>query len=104
MKHVIRPSARNDILRQYEYYFLEGVPDIAVRFIDAVHESISRICQMPGIGAPKQLMNPKLYGLRVWPVQEFEEIRIYYLTGNEEIKIIRVLHGRRDIHAILEEG
>jgi len=104
VKHVIRPAARNDILRQYEYYVLEGVPDIAVRFFDAVHESISHICQMPTIGAPKQLINPKLPGLRVWPVTEFEDIRIYYLTGNEEIKIIRVLHGRRDIINILEEA
>ena len=104
MKHIIRPGARSDILRQYEYYVLEGIPNIANRFIDAVYESISHICQMPGIGAPKQPMNPKLIGLRVWPVKEFEDIRIYYLTGNEEIKIIRVLHGRRDIYAILEEA
>ncbi len=104
MKHVIRPAARSDILRQYEYYVLEGVPDIADRFIDAVHESISRIRQMPGIGAPKHLINPNLSGLRVWPVKEFDDIRIYYLTENEEIKIIRVLHGRRDVRSILEEA
>ncbi len=57
---------------------------------------------MPETGAPRISSNPILSDLRSWPVKGFEDIRIYYLIQEEEIRIVRVLHGRRDIQNILE--
>jgi len=57
---------------------------------------------MPETGTPRISSNPILSGLRSWPVKGFEDIRIYYLIQDEEIRIVRVLHGRRDIQNILE--
>jgi hypothetical protein len=57
---------------------------------------------MPDMGAPKQLRNSVLEGLRSWPAEGFEDIRIYYLIPGEILKVTRVLHGRRDINRILE--
>lgn len=102
MKAVVRPVARQDILHQYRYYISEGAYDAADGFIDAVDMSIAHLSRMPETGAPKNSINLALSGLRSWPVKGFEDIRIYYLIQNEEIRIIRVLHGRRDIHNILE--
>jgi plasmid stabilization system protein ParE len=59
-----RPSAKDDILRQFRYYLLEDAFEAAARFLDAVDESIEAICQMPDIGAPKQFKDPLLAGLR----------------------------------------
>jgi len=56
---------------------------------------------MPEIGAPKQNKNPLLAGLRSWPVQDFEDIRIYYLLREDVLPVVRVLHGKRDIAKIL---
>jgi toxin ParE1/3/4 len=56
---------------------------------------------MPGIGAAKTLRHPALQGLRSWPVQGFEDIRIYYVVQGEILKVVRVLHGKRDINRIL---
>ena len=33
----------------------------------------------------------------------FEEIVIFYLTEGETVRVIRVLHGRRDIERILKQ-
>ena len=54
------------------------------------------------MGAPKAVRNPALAGLRTWPVKGFEDIRIYYLVQREILKVVRILHGRRDIKPILE--
>lgn len=103
MKHTIRPAARDDIIRQFRYYLVDqDKPEVANRFVKAVERTIDKILRTPSAGAPKHLSNQSLVGLRLWPVEEFEDIRIYYLAQGNEVWIIRVLHGKRDIVGILE--
>ena len=47
MKRIIRPAAKDDIIRQFRYYLLEDAFEAATRFLDAVDESIEAICLMP---------------------------------------------------------
>lgn len=102
MKHVIRPAAKDDILRQFQYYLLEDALDAGTRFLEAVDQSIEAICDMPHIGAPKLLKNPTLSGLRFWAVKDFEDMLIFYIVQPEALRVVRVLHGKRDIKNILE--
>jgi len=57
---------------------------------------------MPAWGAPKLLRNAALARLRVAPVEGFEDMRIFYLVQGETSKVIRILHGKRDVNRILE--
>ena len=42
MRRLIRPLARDDILRQYRYYLVkEAAPVVAQRFLKAVKETIT---------------------------------------------------------------
>jgi toxin ParE1/3/4 len=102
VKYVIRPNAKDDILRQFRYYLLEDAPEAATRFLDAVDESIEAICRMPEIGAPKQFKNPVLAGLRSWAVKGFEDILIFYVVQPDALRVVRVLHGKRDLKKLLE--
>jgi toxin ParE1/3/4 len=102
VKYIIRPAAKDDIIRQFRHYLLEDAFEAATRFLDAVDESIEAICQMPHIGAPKPLKNPILSGLRSWAVRGFEDILIFYVVQPDALRVVRVLHGRRDIRRILE--
>ena len=103
MTPVIRPRAHDDIIRQFRWYLVEkDAPDAAFRFLEAVKKSVGQLIQTPGMGAPKLLKNPALAGLRVWPVEGFEDMRIFYLMRGEILKVIRILHGKRDISRILE--
>ncbi|MGA2672842.1 MAG: type II toxin-antitoxin system RelE/ParE family toxin [Terracidiphilus sp.] len=104
MNVYVRTSAREDILRQYSYYSIEkDAARVAERFLEAVQSAIEMLCRMPRAGAPKMLENPALAGLRSWPVRGFSAIRIYYLHAGDELRIVRVLHGKRDINPLLEE-
>lgn len=104
MNIFVRTAAREDILRQYFYYLIEkDAAPAAERFLEAVQSAIGTLCQIPGAGAPKLLENPRLTGLRSWPVRGFPAMRIYYLHTADELRIVRVLHGKRDINPLLEE-
>lgn len=100
----VRSAAREDILRQYSYYLVEqDTARAAERFLEAVQTAIESLCRMPGAGAPKILENPTLAGLRSWPVGGFPALRIYYIHAGDSLRIVRVLHGKRDINPLLEE-
>ena len=104
MKPVILPAARDDILRQFRYYLVDqDKPKVADRFLSAVRRTIEGIIRTPQGGAPKHLSREALRGLSSWPVKGFEDLRVYYLAYEGSVRVVRVLHGKRDINNILEK-
>lgn len=103
MKVTYREAARDDLIRQFRYYLLEqNVPEVAIRFREAVKKTVTLISQQPAIAPPCSLRNPKLENLRSWPVIGFEKIRLYFLWDDDTLRIIRILHAKRNVRAILE--
>ena len=102
VKHVIRPRAKDDIIRPFRYYLLQDALEAATRFLDAVDDTIDAICKMPHLGILKPISNLSLAGLRFVPVNGFEDVLIFYTVQPNAVRIARVLHGRRDIQRILE--
>jgi toxin ParE1/3/4 len=104
VKPIIRPAARDDILRQFRYYLVEqDKPEVAERFLRSIRRTLEEIVRTPHAGAPKRLSHEALRGLRSWPVKKFEDVRIYYLAHEGGVRVVRVLHGKRDINKILEK-
>ena len=102
MKPIILPAARDDILRQYRYYLVQqDKPEVAERFLRAVGRTMEEIVRTPHGGAPKRLSQEALRGLRSWPVKQFDDVRVYYLAQENWVRVVRVLHGKRDINSIL---
>jgi plasmid stabilization system protein ParE len=74
-----RQAASDDLVRQFRYYLtVVDVPEIAIRFRDAVRQTIRSLRQNPLVGPCYFSNNPQLRNLRSWPVVGFEAIRIYY--------------------------
>ena len=102
--HVIRPNAAEDVDEQLDYYETEAGLELALRFFGAVEEAIQFLYRHPDAGSPIEFANPRLNGLRSWPVPGFENIRLYCLRPDENtLRIVRVLHGKRDLAHIFEE-
>jgi toxin ParE1/3/4 len=68
-----------------------------------VDASVRQLLQMPSLGAPRKFGNPWLKGFRVWPVKGFDEFLIFYIVQMETLKVVRVLHGKRDLSTILKK-
>ena len=104
MKKVIRPRAQDDILRQFRWYLIEqDAPDAAFQFMEAVEASVEQLLSMPYIGAPRELRNQALEGLRFWPVKDFDDFLIFYVVVEDTVRVIRILHGTRDLDRILKK-
>jgi toxin ParE1/3/4 len=69
----------------------------------SLQQSILKLTQHPNVGKPQKFKNPRLQGLRHWPVKGFEIMGIYYLLTENILRVIRVLHGKRDIERILDK-
>jgi plasmid stabilization system protein ParE len=104
LKIVIRTAAQRDILSQVAYLIDESAYDAALRFSDAVNDAIEQVRNNPEIGSPTEFKNPRLKNLRSWAVPGFEDIRVYYLQPDDKtLRVVRVLHGKRDLGRILEK-
>jgi plasmid stabilization system protein ParE len=104
VKLSVLPSARTDIRKQIEYYLELDLPHVADRFQLAVNASIRAALQRPNAGSPRpRFHNSALSGLRTWGVRGFDQFRIYYLVRSNTLVVVRILHDKRDVGAILEK-
>ena len=102
MKAWYREAAENDIIEQFRYYLTDRrLPEIALRFQESVELTVQFLCNRPLIGPCVESGASAQKGLRSWPVVGFEAIRIYYQIESESLKIVRILHGKRNIPRIL---
>ena len=98
----IRPRASIDLDEQSDYIAQNNL-DAALRFFDSARQSFSQLARTPGIGSPYEVSNPRLQGLRKWPVRGFEKYLIFYLVRDDRLEVVRIIHAARDIPAILAE-
>ena len=99
----IDPVADSDMDAVFVYLAAQSL-NAGPRFLRACRSTFERLADMPGIGALRQYRNPQLSGLRMLPIAGFENYLVFYLTTEESILIVRVLHGARDISRIFERG
>ena len=98
---ILDPEADRDIEEQFDYLAARRL-DAALRFLQATSDTFEQLAEMPGMGAPRRFNNPKLAGVRMWPIRGFENYLSFYLTTEESIQVLRVLHGARNIERIFE--
>ena len=103
MKVSYRQAAADDVVRQFRYYLVTlNLPEVAIRFLDSVRRTLQELLRHPLIGPRYHSNNPEIQNLRSWPVTGFEATRIYYLVDDAGLRVIRVLHSKRDVTSILE--
>ncbi|MGH9841251.1 MAG: type II toxin-antitoxin system RelE/ParE family toxin [Blastocatellia bacterium] len=91
----ISPQARLDLIELWQFIAEEDV-DAADRVIKEIHEAFLKVAEMPGIGHLREDLVDE--PLRFWPVYSY---LIIYLAEVDPLEIVRVLHSRRDIRALL---
>jgi toxin ParE1/3/4 len=99
----ISPLASQDFNEIYTY-ISQNNSDAALRFFDAARETFARIAATPSLGRVYHTQNQSLIGLRKWGVKGFKNYIIFYLTREDVLIIIRIIHGARDFPALLESS
>lgn len=99
---VPREQANRDIEAALAYYLGEAAGPVALGFIDALERAVDRVGRQPGMGSPRYAHELNLPGLRVWPLSRYPYL-VFYVERPDHINVWRVLHGRRDVPAWMQE-
>lgn len=103
MKPVVpRVQALRDIDATLAHYLSEGAAGAARGFIDSLERGYAEISQNPAAGSPRYALELNLPGLRVWPLERYPYL-VFYVERPDCIDVWRILHGRRDIPAWMQD-
>ena len=96
----IHPRARAEVVSAALFYHGESGEALANDLVAEVERAYGLISETPGIGSLRYA--DVLPGLRVrmWPLRRFPYL-IFYVDQPDHIDIIRVMHARRDLPAVL---
>jgi toxin ParE1/3/4 len=99
---VPRELAHRDVEDAVAHYLSEGALAAALGFIDALEQAYSRIGRHPATGSPRYAHKLNLSDLRCSPLTRYPYL-VFYVEHSDHIDVWRVLHGRRDIPAWMQE-
>lgn len=96
-RFVLTPTARGDLSEIAKYIKQQGSKNAAKRVTTEVRRSMQALADMPGKGHLRRDLADE--SLRFWAVYSY---LIVYRPETRPLQIVRVLHGARDIAAIIE--
>ena len=99
---VLRERARRDIDEAIKHYVSETGPAVALKFIDALEDTIRQIGEQPTSGSPRHAHELEIPGPRFRLIGRFPYL-VFYVERESEIDVWRVLHGARDIPAWMRQ-
>jgi toxin ParE1/3/4 len=99
---VRRPQADTDLVEAVLWLREDASPAKAVEFVDRVEELLDLLSRHPLAGSGLIGARLGIPGLRSFPVERTPYV-LFYLADSRRVDLVRLLHGRRDIHAELIE-
>ncbi len=93
--------AVSDIQEQADWYEQRSGHTLARRWEYQVTAALIRIEKNPRSGAKCGFSAGELQGVRRMPIAGFPKHLIFYREQEEEIRILRVVHGARDLESLL---
>jgi toxin ParE1/3/4 len=96
-----RPIVIQDLIEQATY-IAEGSLDASDRFLRAAEETFQFLGNMPAIGRLSGFTHSSLVDVRQYAIKGFKSFLIFYRVTDDGVDILRVLHGSRDVEALLE--
>jgi toxin ParE1/3/4 len=97
---VLTDAAVNDILEQAAWYQEQSGLKLADRWEKAVSSILLRLAANPAAGALCSFKAIELAGTRRMPVPRFPKHLVFYRLQNEEMVILRIVHGARDLESL----
>lgn len=99
---LLRPAAAQDLDSQAEYLAQHAGVETGVRFYRAAEETFRMLASRPEMGRVVEFPHPTLSGLRAFPLREFPRHLVFYKFIGNDLDVVRVLHGARDIESLFE--
>ena len=94
MRLTVLPAALADLEAIGDHIAADN-PSRALTFVAEIEARIGRIPDAPGASTPRDDLHPGLRSVR------HGRYGIYFLVLDQEIRVVRVLHGARDLPRVL---
>ena len=94
-RHLILAQQARDDLIEIWLYIAADSPAAADKFIDYVYEQAKKLCSNSELGRKRDDL---IAGIRSMPVKRY---LIFYRINKDNIEIVRVLNGYRDVDTLL---
>lgn len=102
MKINVTPRARRDQNEIVEHLAPESL-DAALLFISKLHETYGVIGAQPRVGHLRaDMRGDEKRPIRCLTVNGFPNHLVFYQVAGEDIDVVRILHGARDIESVME--
>jgi toxin ParE1/3/4 len=98
---IIRNRATQDLRQQANYILGNGSVGAAEQFLELAEATFAQISIVPRIGKSVDFVSDRMGEVRQWRVKNFQDYLVFYRVQDEQIEILRVLHGSRDLEGIL---
>lgn len=92
-----------DILAQADWYQSQSNRTLAIRWERSVTATVVRLAKTPRAGAPCQFYSADLRDVRRFPIDGFPAHLAFDRAMENEIYILRVVHGARDLETLVSE-
>jgi toxin ParE1/3/4 len=89
-----------DIPEQADWYVAQSGRPLARRWEKAVTATISRLLTRPAAGAPCKFRSPALRDVRRTTISGFPKHLLFYRFDDEEVFVLRIVHGARDLERL----
>ncbi len=93
--------AEEDLTEAYLYIGADS-PAAADRLLEAVAEAVQFLLENPGAGRIRNFRSPRAKCVRSWVIKGFPPYLIFYRPEDDDLAVVRFLHGSRDLPRILD--
>jgi toxin ParE1/3/4 len=98
-----RQRAVRDVEEVIDHYLREDAEQAALGFLDALEGAYRHIGANPATGSTRYAHELGLPGLRCWPLARYPHL-VFFVEPDDHIDVWRVLHGKRDIAAWMQDS
>jgi toxin ParE1/3/4 len=99
---VQRQSARRDILAIIDR-ISDDNPAAAAAVYEAYEHSLELLKTTPAMGRLYRTDDPRLANIRVLSLHRYHNYLIFYRHSGEQVEVLHIWHGARDIAVLLSE-
>lgn len=99
----LRQSATADIEKAYKYLVEQAGGKVAARFILDVDSVLQQLADFPALGNLRLGQLLDVPGLRSLVIVK-QHYHVLYFVRETQVDVIRILHEREDIPALLRDG
>ena len=96
---IFSPVSEKDIEDQYVFIALKNKPS-AKKFLESIQKITETLSNMPKIGTVFPVEKEILLEIRFLSISRFSNHLIFYGLSDKNVRILRILHTKRDLDNI----